>query len=459
MEVGSDAAMASIGSIRRELRDLIWLRKTTYNDKTALALEDRLHRYCYGYFDTKKPRGKVDDTSRTPPRGSCQDYPYGSVFNVEFTPAGNAVLAVHSNKAITVHDTNLEKRVLQVPQAHSDCVNVLTFLDDYMFVTGSDDGHIKVWDLRKLSASSSIAVLKGHTGWIKNVEHDKKSGHLFSIAFEDGIRKWNLARMDAYKTAEEADNMLFTMNDGVRMRLSPDGSVMAITHRYNYLFVISNFDGSTISSMWNYFPRNFPPSETDKIKLEEYSKDRTTNIPSIHAMSTLSEQNYRSLLSLSFHPSNSNLLATRVIDVKNLSLSLEMSLLYDVQLKGLPKKPFYSMQDVVGNILKYHDQNSSSSVLDYIKEISFSSDGRILATPQLNGVQLLAVDSHCTPIDLFYDDRYSSDEKLCKSLDFNEVGFCTGHEDGVLTCKLNSTTMTLASGCVGGRVIFNTPRL
>ena len=389
------------------------------------------------------------------PKTGNQDFPYGSIYNVEFIPTGNAVIACHANKAITLHDTRLEKQVLAIPTAHHDGVNVVTFLDSSVFATGSDDSTVRIWDIRRF-ADKSLGVLKGHKGWVKNVEVDHKSGVLFSIAFTDGVRKWNLDDLDSYQSEEIYDNLIFNIKYPVRLRISPDSSTMVISMRRSHLFVVSNFDGCSIDELWNSIPQNYPPLETDISRLSSHFKDRKKNIPCVHEIGPSSEANYRTPLSLTFHESG-QYLAMRMIDVKANRLTQEISVLYKMQKE--PQKYFYNVQELNPNFLNYIDEYSPHSVLDFIKEISFSSDGRIIVSPFGDKVRLFSVDHHCTPIDLFHDDRYQSTEKELKSLDFEEVAVYGGHCNGVLTCRLNSWDMCLVSGDVDGRVVFNRPRL
>lgn len=402
---------------------------------------------------------KTSEKSRAVPvMTECpSDYPYGSVFNVEFTPAGNAVVVAHANKAFTIHDTRLEKCINVVPNAHDDCVNIVSFLNDLNFVTGSDDGTIRLWDLRHLTRKP-IGILRGHEGWVKNVELDKKSGLLFSIAFNDGVRKWKLDNLDAYKSAETADNLLFELKGGVRMKLAPDNSKMVISLRRDHLFLVSNFDGATVGKIWNGFPKQLPLSKEDEVKMATQMSETKTNIPSVHAISPFAGANYRTPLSFCFHPC-SQFMAMRMIDVKKNRLVQEISVLYNLDNSTDTEKPFYTVNEVSSRFLKYIDECSPETALDFIKEITFSSDGRFLLSPYGNSVRLLAVDSHYTPMGEYYDERYQSREKRLKSLDMESVCVCTGHTGPVLTSRLNSWDMCLVSGCIKGKITFYWPRL
>jgi WD40 repeat protein len=44
------------------------------------------------------------------------------------------------------------------------------FIDERQILTGSDDGTVRLWDMRKLS-TGPIKVFTGNDGWVKNVEY------------------------------------------------------------------------------------------------------------------------------------------------------------------------------------------------------------------------------------------------------------------------------------------------
>ena len=422
---------------------LLQQRKHTHIDCRTL-LQDQLSHRIYRSFCRNEDLPKTGN----------QDFPYGSICDVEFIPTGNAVIACHVNKAITLHDTRLEKEVLAIPTAHRDSVNVITFLDSSVFATGSDDSTVRIWDIRRF-ADKPLGVLKGHKGHVRNVEVDHRSGILFSLAITDGVRKWNLDDLDSYQSEEIRDNLVFNFKYLLRFRISPDSSTMVIS-RQNHLFVVSNFDGCSIDELWNSIPQNYPLLEADISRLSSHFKDRKKNIPCVHEIGPSSEAYYKMPLSLTFHESG-QYLAMRMIHVKPKAniIVQEISVLYKMQKE--PQKYFYNVQELNANFLNYIDE--SHSVLSYIKETSFSSDGRILVSPFGDKVRLFSVDYHCTPIDVFHDDRYQITEKELKSSDFEEVAVYGGHCNAVLSCRLNSWDMCLVSGDVDGRVVFNRPRL
>ncbi|OWF36502.1 DDB1- and CUL4-associated factor 10-like [Mizuhopecten yessoensis] len=86
----------------------------------------------------------------------------------------------------------------------------------------------------------------------------------------------------------------------------------------------------------------------------------------------------------------------------------------------------------------------------FIKELCFSSTGRMVCSPFGFGVRLLTFDSQCS--------------ELCEvvpkaPVKLYELGSCMSHTNNVLTCKFSPTHPLLVTGCLSGRVVFHQPVL
>ena len=385
--------------------------------------------------------------------------PFGAVYNVEFTPSNDyTVVACHANKAIAVYDARIQSKPLSsVPNAHDDGVNVVSFFDNFLFATGSDDGLIKIWDIRMLS-SKSIAILRGHKGWVKNVEIDRRSNQIFSVAFDDGVRRWDIDRLDSYDEDAE-DNLIFELHSAVRLRISPDSSTMAISLRKDHMVVVYEFDGNTIEEIKDVVPETFPISMGARYGLFQsfQNQDRIhRNVPTVHNFRHIPDDSYSTFLSVAFHP-DSKLVALRLVNIHDYMLQREDCLLYNIALTK-PRDSYITNRQMKERHLRTAYEDSPDSVLDYIKEISFSKpDGRVLASPYGNCVRLLGIDENCTPMDIYCDPRYPINIEKHELLETIDV--CSDHGDGgVLTCRLNFNSMCLVSGCMNGRLVFNQPR-
>ena len=385
--------------------------------------------------------------------GGHKESPYGAVFNVEFSPRGDFVVAACEARAVVVYDPRYNFKVHAIPHAHEDCVNCVTFLDDTLFATCSDDHTIRLWDFRNLR--SRLGILTGHTNWVKNIEYDRNSGYLFSVAFQDGVRFWDLNNLDAYSGHQgEYNNRVQTLQDPVRMRLSPDGSKMFVSSRRNQCLLISDFDGKRLGEVEDLYGRFQQRPQDQTIQTEAQSL--SCNKPSLHVMcSTWRGHRKRVVMSMVFHPSG-QLLGLRHVDVKGEEFQHELLSLFALQ---TTYSPYLSVEDLQSQYLKFVDEYSSDDSNDFIKEICFSRDGRVLASPHGNGVRLLSVDSACTPMDIYYSESFFSEQKNDMCPNFEELCVTSGHSAPVLTCKFAHHDLILASGSLNGSVAFSTPQL
>ena len=85
----------------------------------------------------------------------------------------------------------------------------------------------------------------------------------------------------------------------------------------------------------------------------------------------------------------------------------------------------------------------------FIKEVCFSSDGRLICSPFGNGIRLLAFDNECNEL---CDARLGTPQKLY------ELTSNISHCSPVVTCKFSPTHCLAVSGCLNGKVDFHQPR-
>lgn len=418
---------------------------------------------------------------RTTGKSAPPYHHHGSVYNIQFSPTDSIMLTACSNKAIVGYDPRIppHKPVRSVHNAHLDGTNCITFISDTSFASCSDDKTIRLWDLRSLA--SSTCVLTGHTNWVKNIEYDPKTDKLFSVAFQDGVREWSLGQLKS-EGHEDSDNYVFKLSDPVRMRIAPDGSRMFVSLRQNTCFVIDRFDGNTISQRRKEVEALVSHNNSSGGSSSDnggYGGDGTlkpdlltrvcslkTNRPRVLAMSGLrnSHRSFRTVMSATFHPCG-ELMALRHVDVKNQRLDQELSTLYDLRVSDSDFQPCSPIDKSAKNYLKYIDEYSPDPSLDYIKECCFSPDGRVLASPHEYGARLLAVDTRCTPPDLYFDRRYfcggrgGGDMAPYDCYDLEVACSVTGHGEPVLACGFARHDMILGTGCMDGQVLFHKPQL
>ena len=175
---------------------------------------------------------KILDTAET-----C-DSPHGAIFNVEFSPWGEILVAACERNSILVFDSLNQKLIKTISRAHSDCVNCVRFLDTRSFVTCSDDTTVALWDSRNLK--NKVLNLEGHSNWVKSVEYHKQSGLLVTSAFDDTVRTWEI---NSYSNSDgPRSRVVLHYPNLIRMKLCPRGSKLIISAIPGNLLVIHNLN-------------------------------------------------------------------------------------------------------------------------------------------------------------------------------------------------------------------------
>ena len=432
----------------RSIYELYRRRRTECNhDSDLFAFSSKVCGKLYGRLN----RSRVTGSSAGEEEG-----PLGSVFNLEFSPDNRYAVAVFAGRAFELHDPRVRGKLLTRRSAHDDCVNCVTFTSDHHFATCSDDTTVRLWDSRNLR--QPLAVLYGHQNWVKNIEYDAASGLLFSVAFQDHVRFWDLKKPEPYADPEgNPDNIILTLTDPVRMRLAPNSSKMLVTsRRQSQCFIVSDFDGCRIAEPETRFLYGAFISNPQNPHTLAKVRNLSCNKPSIHKL--CGGRRRRIVMSVAFHWSG-DFVGMRFTDFASDHVHVELTSLYDLR-EGERYTHWVTPELSQQSYLCYVDDKSPEDTKDFIKEICFSGNGRILASPHHNGVRILAVDPHCTAPDLYFDPRYHSQLKSYHSPDFEQViSLPDIHSSPVLTCRFAHSDCILATGAIGGSIAFTTPQL
>lgn len=89
----------------------------------------------------------------------------------------------------------------------------------------------------------------------------------------------------------------------------------------------------------------------------------------------------------------------------------------------------------------------------FIKELSFSTDGRVIASPFEFGYRILSFNESCSELSDCHSPIGSAPKELV------EVKRLLPHSNHVVVSKFSPTTAMIASGCLSGRVVFSQPYL
>ncbi len=119
------------------------------------------------------------------------------LFSLAFSSDGTRVVGGGNDGGI--HVVNLERKTTRVVEdAHDEDVNTVCFLfpeQDSLLLSGSDDGLVKLWDLRALSSDRAQGLCAGHAHGITSLSTKGNGVHVLSNSKDQSAKLWDLRRL------------------------------------------------------------------------------------------------------------------------------------------------------------------------------------------------------------------------------------------------------------------------
>ncbi|XP_037030882.1 DDB1- and CUL4-associated factor 10 homolog [Bradysia coprophila] len=520
-----------------------WLNKREQgNINKHIGEEDTIHKSIYSSIE---PYNNWTDPSSE----------HGGVYNLEFSPDGSLLVAACEKKSVVLFDPITNRKTNSIPNAHSDCVNCVKFIDGRLFATCSDDSTVALWDTRNLK--SKVRSLHGHLNWVKNIEYSKKDNLLVTSGFDGSIFTW-----DINSSTEQGYTYqkVFHTAGLMRCRISPDASKLVICTTGGYLIIVHNLDlqmlakdlhgfrpnihrlmqlgrqlipyaasfkhlfsksvqrnrvelisdfprendAEVISSLqihpqgWCALSRNISYDETSEwtcvhdiqewanVDDEDLSSNLNENNLVGESSSTSSDEdgprvtqpprNVPAEIEPLHHPdiwAAEMTFRERALGLRRRSTTgvgtTNVYGIYGIRSGVLPvrlldhndtssdetgvdnQKPFHDMMIMSQNEKRmlYFIQEPNRGK-GFIKELCFSSDGRIIGSPHGMGFRLLAFSDTCTEIPNALPENH-------KAQMLTEIKFIKCHSDIVVSTKFSPRHSLVVTGCLGGKVVWHQP--
>ena len=267
-----DTAFSNKASCKRSKTwtSLGYLKHREIHGMHMAIRSDTVSSKYYKHFSLKK----IWDPDERPDSGG-----HGAIFNVEFSPFGELLVAACERHSLLVFDPLSQRLIKTIRSAHGDCVNCVRFLDSRSFVTCSDDTTIALWDSRNLK--SKVLSLEGHSNWVKSVEYHRPSGLLVTSAFDDTVRTWDINRYSDEGAVR--NQVVLQFSNLIRTKICPDGTKMIISAIPGNLLVIHNLDldylhydikgeeypfwDATDSSLVSFASHHWPSKERNSLEI------------------------------------------------------------------------------------------------------------------------------------------------------------------------------------------------
>lgn len=135
------------------------------------------------------------------------------IWSLRFSGDSHQIIAGAHYGAIIVYDVAAQRRVLNV-RGHEDDVNGVAFADSgstNVFVSGSDDSLLKVWDRRSLRQQRPAGLLPGHTEGITYISPKGDGRYCISNSKDQSVRLWDMRSMRS-----SADSERLSLDYGLR---------------------------------------------------------------------------------------------------------------------------------------------------------------------------------------------------------------------------------------------------
>nr|CAB3236285.1 DDB1- and CUL4-associated factor 10-like [Phallusia mammillata] len=420
--------------------------------------------------------------------GGNSDVGYRGIFGLKYSPDGSLLVAACENDAIVVIDPLTSKIIKKQEHVHTKRCNTITFIDNQLFSTCSDDSNISVWDIRNLR--EEVHHLKGHTGWVKNVEFHKPSKSLVSSSFDDQILLWDIDNPSPY--GQHEPKLLLKCANLMRMRLSPDGSSMYLSSMQTAdLIAIHNLNFETIrddlrdircqgqygdhSVVFNN--HEIKVDRSDKLENQSKPVDRENHLELYYGYNA-DERGPCTVFcqSIDVHPENLSIalrydrLTSNVMKYTSVHNTWSF---YNGRQQGNNAWAPHTIHDehhlpIPRGLATNFAKEDGSENVEYIQEICYSPCGRLIASPFGYGIRVMALDSSISDYRSHISSRVSerhqwddaSDKVLPSYVDvepqqLHDVAYCFGHRSMVLSTCFSPTHMQVASGSKNGQIIIH----
>ncbi|RUS91566.1 hypothetical protein EGW08_000681 [Elysia chlorotica] len=419
-----------------------FVRKRQYGNLSKVMWKDAILSTLYKSF------GVSSVTTTTPLNG--QDW--GAVFGCGFSPDGSLLVAACENKCLLVYDPHNANLIKRRFNTHTSCVNCVRFLDNRLFVTCSDDTTVRLWDARNLT--NELKVLRGHTSWVKNIEYCSTAGKLITSGFDGNVFAWDI---NNYSNNDQGEQLLY-INGMMRTKVCPDEQRMVISTLGGYFILVHDLDLDNFKQdLKSFRPRMYglmqglmqlldAPQELISGNNNIFHRKRNR----VEFMSDFPEGDKAvSISTMQVHPQGWCLVSRNTTADEETEVNKRLSRSNGDRYTNTEWPPLPHASQFHNRRLLFHSGEPNVGQ-GYIKEQSFSSDGRIIASPFANCVRLLAFDSEC---------RELCDTVPHKPRPLRQVALIAGNKSSVLTSTFSPVQLLCAAGAEDGSISFSSPKL
>lgn len=177
----------------------------------------------------------------------------GFISDLSFSPdCKNLVASSTAGDVFILHPSNGRAKSV-ISDAHCSPVSRVLFVDNVQFVSGSTDCTVKLWDVR--NTKKCVNTLQGHTKAIKTMDYSKDEDLLVTSSFDGQLRYWHLPYYQVERT-DDHDSEDATYHRGSLLlcpnfayaAMSPTCKKLVCANSHGVLYVVSNLCIRTLKS-------------------------------------------------------------------------------------------------------------------------------------------------------------------------------------------------------------------
>ena len=425
-----------------------------------------------------KPLPPIGDDGLPPQNDTAHG---GFISDLAFSFDGRYLIAGSTCSEAYLLDPNTTRPEVVFSQASSEAITRVCFAGDTKFVVGSADGSLLLWDVR--NTKEAVSILVGHTKVIRSIDYDREEDLLVTSSNDNNIRYWNIAMCQTAaqnSTNNEEDlgtprpcDVLLTCPSISLACMSSTCKKFAFITTNGSLYVVDNlshkhlksdmqrfrFDNSILLQL-SWFTPNSSLNSRNRLRVIE----RNDVIP--NAPAEVTKVNY-----MDFHDSIP-LLVVRLTTSRKVMFAQEKkewTCAYDLGERIDTAALYYSHKcmsvfgsDVIQEKLIYSCEEERYNPLRE-KRLSFSSCGRLIASPSKKCVRLLSFSKELnTPFEAkTREQKFSTFGSLWSSstTDFSVFSVIDMPENATVCTKFSPHDYLLVVGDTSNHVHFFQPVL
>ena len=393
------------------------------------------------------------------------------ICDINFSKDGKKLVAGSSNGGIVLLDSFSQKLIVAINGIHS--IVKVGFVGEQHFVSASTDYDILLWDIRY--TRYPFNTLKGHSNLVRSLEYDDSTCNLISSSFDGDVRYWHIPSYMIKRNEADSEEsahyrgILFNCPGINQIAISWCCKKLLCINCKGVIYMVNNLSIDHLKKDLNFlkFDENLPlmlawikPNvSTNKrnsiriIKEDDYNSDSLSILSRVHHIITHPKL---PLAMIRFTSSKRTLVQRELKDWTSV-YNLEQMFPVDDSTKFDTIKAFGS--DVIEENLLYIIEESRYNT-SIEKKASFSECGRVIASPDEDGIRLL---SFSEKLDMPLSTREKRDvfEQQWSTVHYslNTIATIPRKSNSVVCTKFSEKGILLASGEHDLKISFHQPKL